>query len=44
MYLNGRSEDIHQIKKCAANCCGDEGVLIKKFEHEETINFKGKVI
>lgn len=33
-YLNGRIEDIHQIKKCAASCCGDEGVLLKKYESE----------
>lgn len=31
-YLDGSSEDIHQVKKCAASCCGDEGVLLKKYE------------
>jgi len=33
-YLNGRSEEIHQIKQCAASCCGDEGVLLKKYEQD----------
>ncbi len=33
-YLNGNAEDIHQIKKCAASCCGDDGVLLKKYEQE----------
>ncbi len=31
-YLDGSSQDIHQVKKCAASCCGDEGVLLKKYE------------
>lgn len=31
-YLNSSVEDIHQLKKCAASCCGDEGVLLKKYE------------
>lgn len=31
-YLNNRSEDLHQIKKCAANCCGEEGIVLKKYE------------
>jgi pyruvate formate lyase activating enzyme len=31
-YLNSSSEDIHQVKKCAASCCGDEGILLKKYE------------
>ncbi len=33
-YLHGSSEDIHQIKKCAASCCGDDGILLKKYEQE----------
>jgi len=31
-YLNASSEEIHQVKKCSASCCGDEGVLLKKYE------------
>jgi len=31
-YLNGRVDELHQIKKCAADCCGDDGVLLKKYE------------
>ena len=23
---------VHTIKKCAASCCGDDGVLLKKYE------------
>ncbi|MFO7602410.1 MAG: AmmeMemoRadiSam system radical SAM enzyme [Gammaproteobacteria bacterium] len=34
-YLSGTLDDIHQVKKCAASCCGDEGVLLKKYEHEQ---------
>ncbi len=26
--------DLASIKKCAAPCCGDEGILVKKFERE----------
>ncbi len=31
-YLNGDADDINQIKKCASSCCGDEGILLKKYE------------
>ena len=34
-YLNADSEEIHQTKKCAASCCGDEGVLLKKYEQPQ---------
>ncbi len=33
-YLNSAAETVHQVKKCAASCCGDEGVLLKKFEQK----------
>lgn len=36
VYLNASSEEIHQPKKCAASCCGDEGVLLKKYEQNLT--------
>ena len=31
-YFSSNPEQIHTVKKCAANCCGDEGVLLKKYE------------
>ncbi|MEJ2140845.1 MAG: AmmeMemoRadiSam system radical SAM enzyme [Gammaproteobacteria bacterium] len=31
-YLEGNPDDIHQVKKCSASCCGDEGILLKKYE------------
>ena len=36
VYLNGSSEELRQVKKCAASCCGDEGVLLKKYEQDLT--------
>jgi pyruvate formate lyase activating enzyme len=34
-YLDGDADAIHQVKKCAASCCGDEGVLLKKYEQQD---------
>ena len=31
-YLDASSDEIFQTKKCAASCCGDEGILLKKYE------------
>jgi pyruvate formate lyase activating enzyme len=31
-YLNTPAEELHQVKKCAADCCDSEGVLLKKYE------------
>ncbi|VAW98042.1 hypothetical protein MNBD_GAMMA23-2261 [hydrothermal vent metagenome] len=31
-FLQGDADSIHEVKKCAASCCGDEGVLLKKYE------------
>jgi len=31
-YLGSSAEDLFQIKKCAASCCDDEGILLKKYE------------
>jgi len=31
-YLDTNPDTIHTVKKCAASCCGDEGVLLKKYE------------
>lgn len=32
-YLNGKQE-IHGVKKCSASCCGDDGILLKKYERD----------
>ena len=32
-YLNASSEEIEAVNKCAQSCCGDEGVLLKKYEN-----------
>lgn len=34
-YLQGNADAIHQVKKCAASCCGDEGILLKKYEPDQ---------
>jgi len=31
-YLSGNPDDVYQVKKCVASCCGDEGILLKKYE------------
>lgn len=31
-YLDAAPEALHQVKKCAASCCGEQGVLLKKYE------------
>ena len=31
-YLDVSAEALHQVKKCAASCCGEDGVLLKKYE------------
>ncbi len=31
-YLAREPERIHSVKKCSASCCGDQGVLLKKYE------------
>lgn len=31
-YLDDEPEAIHAVKKCAASCCGEEGILLKKYE------------
>ena len=32
-YLAGQDTDAHAVKKCSANCCGSEGVLLRKYEN-----------
>ncbi len=33
-YLNADDKETYQPKQCAADCCGDEGVLLKKYEFD----------
>ncbi|HIN83054.1 MAG TPA: AmmeMemoRadiSam system radical SAM enzyme [Chromatiales bacterium] len=33
-YLEGDADTLNEIKKCSANCCDDEGILLKKYERE----------
>jgi pyruvate formate lyase activating enzyme len=33
-YLNAPAEAVHQVKKCSASCCGEEGILLKKYEQK----------
>lgn len=33
-YLDKTPEELHQIKQCQASCCGDEGILLKKYENK----------
>ncbi|VAW78977.1 COG1180: Radical SAM, Pyruvate-formate lyase-activating enzyme like [hydrothermal vent metagenome] len=36
-FLNTSSDEIYQARKCAADCCGDEGVLLKKYEQNAAV-------
>lgn len=31
-YLDADAASIHQVKKCTASCCGEQGILLKKYE------------
>jgi len=33
-WLEMDAGDLNEVNKCAASCCGDEGILVKKFERE----------
>jgi len=35
-YLSSDPSVIHEVKKCSASCCGEEGVLLKKYEEADT--------
>jgi len=40
-YLSGSAEDLHQVKKCASSaCCGDEGIVLKKYEQVAAVGDK----
>ena len=32
VYLQADAAQLHQVKKCAASCCGEQGILLKKYE------------
>jgi len=32
IYLGADRETVHQMKKCSGSCCGEQGVLLAKFE------------
>lgn len=33
-YLGGDVSAVHTVKKCSASCCGDQGILLKKYERQ----------
>ena len=33
-YLDADPDKLHEVKKCASDCCGEEGVLLKKYERQ----------
>jgi hypothetical protein len=33
-YLSQDPAQVHAAKKCVASCCGDDGVLLKKYEND----------
>ncbi len=33
-WLELDAAGLNEVKRCAASCCGDEGILVKKFERE----------
>jgi pyruvate formate lyase activating enzyme len=33
-WLGKSAKDVQQSNRCSANCCGSEGILVKKFERE----------
>ena len=36
-YMNNQTEELHQIKKCPADCCGNDGILLKKYEQRAVL-------
>lgn len=33
-YLSQNTDQLASIKKCSASCCGDDGILLKKYEQD----------
>jgi len=36
-YLGKRPDELHQVKKCSAGCCGEQGILLKKYEAKSNL-------
>jgi pyruvate formate lyase activating enzyme len=39
-YLDQDPAQLNEVKKCAASCCGEEGVLLKKYEMGDLVSPK----
>jgi len=37
-YLDGDPNAIHTVKKCSASCCGEQGIVLKKYEDSSSGN------
>ena len=35
-YLDGDPNTIHTVKKCSASCCGEQGIVLKKYENSSS--------
>jgi len=33
-YLSGDPAGLHTVKKCSAGCCGEQGIVLKKYERD----------
>ena len=42
-WLTRPASELHAVKKCAAACCGDEGILLKKYEGATDVTNARKV-
>jgi pyruvate formate lyase activating enzyme len=42
-YLNANPDELYQTKQCSASCCGDQGVLLKKYENPPSKQVGGNV-
>lgn len=34
VYFSDAPAALHEVKKCSASCCGDDGILLKKYEQK----------
>jgi len=35
-FFPGREAQLRSVKRCAASCCGEQGILLKRYENEES--------
>lgn len=35
-FFPGRESQLHGVKRCGESCCGDQGILLKRYENEES--------